>query len=152
VAKALELRALNNLLIHEDIDLLRVVMKFKEATQQSKELLTKALSFHPNILGEKRVIYLTPEQLKDPKYYKEKETKLEMEVVEVESFIDWLQENNLKKQEISIHIVTSRSSQGVQFQKSFGGIAGMLRYELDFDEAAYHQEEDEEEDIEEGFI
>jgi len=51
--------------------------------------------------------------------------------VEKDSFLDWIAEN-YKKFGAKLQFVTNKSQEGAQFVKGFGGIGGLLRYQLDF--------------------
>lgn len=73
----------------------------------------------------------------------------ELEVVEQQSLLEWLAAH-FKDFGAQLEFITDRSQEGSQFCKGFGGIGGILRYQVDFaglDETAakLDQEEDENE-------
>jgi peptide chain release factor subunit 1 len=146
--KALEMSALERLILYENLDILRVVMKFKDASQQPQEAYEAAYTADPDILTKTRILYLTPSQVKDNKYYKDNDTKLDLELVDQEPLSDWFLEN-YEKMNITLHLVTDKSAEGAQFVKGFGGIAGFLRYKIEID--AYDQD-DMVDNIEDDFI
>jgi len=45
--------------------------------------------------------------------------------------LEWLSQN-YKNFGATLHFVTDKSQEGSQFCKGFGGIGGVLRYEVDF--------------------
>ena len=55
--------------------------------------------------------------------------KNELEIKEKEFFLDWII-NNRRSFGISIFLLTNCTSEGNQFVKGFGGIGGILRYEI----------------------
>merc|ERR1711885_29335 len=65
------------------------------------------------------------------KNHNSEEDKVEMEVLDKVSLIEWLA-NNYKAFGAYLEIVTDRSSEGSQFCRGFGGIGGLLRYKVDF--------------------
>jgi peptide chain release factor subunit 1 len=146
--RALEMSALERLILYENLDILRVVMKFKDASQQPQEAYELAYAADPDILSKTRILYINPNQVKDNKYYKDPDTKLDLELVDQEPLSDWFLEN-YEKMNITLHLVTDKSAEGAQFVKGFGGIAGFLRYKIEID--GYDQE-DVVDNIEDDFI
>ncbi|ODM91294.1 Eukaryotic peptide chain release factor subunit 1 [Orchesella cincta] len=110
--KALELGAVETLICWENLDIQRYVLK-NHAT------------------GEERVLHLTAEQEKDKTHFTDKETGVELELVECTPFLEWIA-NNYKTFGATLEIITDRSQEGSQFVRGFGGIGGMLRYKVDF--------------------
>jgi len=108
--KALESGAVEVLIVWENLDIIRIVLKGGN--------------------GEKIVLYLKPEQTKDKSHFTNKETGQEYEVEEQMQLLEWFA-NNYKNFGTNLQIVTDRSQEGSQFCKGFGGIGGMLRYRLD---------------------
>lgn len=108
--KALESGAVEILIVWENLDITRYVLK------------------NPN--GEKKILFLKPEQAKDKSLFINKETGLELEVEEQMALLEWFA-NNYKNFGTNLQIVTDRSQEGSQFCKGFGGIGGLLRYRLD---------------------
>jgi peptide chain release factor subunit 1 len=128
--KALEIGALETMLLWEEIAIMRYEIR------------------NP-VKGETRVHLLTEAQEKDPKYFKDADTGVDLDVVSSENLADWLL-LNYKKYGIQIEFITDKSSDGYQFVKGFGGIGGFLRYKIDVDEIAGdahgHVDADEDED------
>eukprot|EP00594_Rhizosolenia_setigera_P013605 CAMPEP_0178972734 /NCGR_PEP_ID=MMETSP0789-20121207/21222_1 /TAXON_ID=3005 /ORGANISM="Rhizosolenia setigera, Strain CCMP 1694" /LENGTH=463 /DNA_ID=CAMNT_0020660303 /DNA_START=159 /DNA_END=1550 /DNA_ORIENTATION=+ len=134
--KALELGAVEDLIVWENLDIARIVVR--------------------NVTtSENTVLHLNPEQERNDAFFHDPETGVELEVIEKEPFVEWLA-NNYKNFGCNLEFVTDRSGEGTQFVKGFGGIGGILRWKVDFvemnkfEEAAGldHQEDDssEEED------
>jgi len=109
--KALELGALQTMLLFENIEVMRYEIK------------------NP-VKGETRVHLLTALQEKDPKYFKDAETGVDLEVVDSVQLADWIC-LNYKKFGVQIEFITDKSSDGYQFCRGFGGIGGFLRYKID---------------------
>ena len=112
--KALDLGALETVLLYEAIEVMRYEIK-NPVTQEQK------------------VHYLTDAQAQDPKYFRDKDTGVELEVTAVEQLGDWLV-MNYKKFGVQIDFITDKSSDGFQFCKGFGGIGGFLRYKMELDD------------------
>jgi len=148
VIRAFEMNALESIILYENIDLLRVIMKFKDGSQQNSELLQKALAADSDILTKTRILYMTPASIHDAKYYKDPESKLDLDLVESEPLADWFLEN-YDKFGLTLHLVTNKSAEGSQFVKGFGGISGFLLYKVDIDAGEVQDVED---NLEEGFI
>eukprot|EP00455_Lapot_gusevi_P041907 TRINITY_DN490_c0_g1_i9.p1 TRINITY_DN490_c0_g1~~TRINITY_DN490_c0_g1_i9.p1 ORF type:complete len:438 (-),score=136.04 TRINITY_DN490_c0_g1_i9:209-1522(-) len=110
--KALEMGAAEKLIVYENLDVARVVLK-NPATEQEK------------------VLYLSPDQERDPNLFRDPVAQVELEVVDRMPFLEWLA-NNYKSFGASLEFVTNRSQEGSQFCRGFGGIGGLLRYKVDF--------------------
>ncbi len=121
---ALEMGAVEILIIYENLDLERVVVK-------------------NNQTGEEDTLYLTPLQMKDSSHFRDKETGVELEVIQKDLLIEWFAEN-YKKFGCRMEFITDRSQEGSQFCRGFGGIGGTLRWSVDFSqfEVAEFVEED----------
>ena len=80
--------------------------------------------------------YLCPEQEKDKTNFTDKETGLELEQMEANPLLEWFANNYNHNSHTTfgaaLEIITDRSPEGAQFVKNFGGIGGILRYELKF--------------------
>ena len=112
--KAIEMGALDTMMLFEAIEIMRYEIR-NPVTQEVK------------------VHYLNDQQAEDPKYFKDKETGVDLEVIQVDQLGDWLV-MNYKKFGINIDFITDKSSDGFQFCKGFGGIGGFLRYKLELDD------------------
>lgn len=108
--KALELGAVENLIVYEGLELNRYVLK--------------------NVAGEQIVYHPTKQEEKDRAFIKdtspEAAPNAEMDVVEVQPLLEWFAEN-YKNFGTSLEFITNRSQEGSQFVKGFGGIGGILR-------------------------
>merc|ERR1712061_749441 len=116
--RALEMGAVEILICWENLDIQRIVLKN-----------------HGN-----------SEQEKDKTHFVDKETGVELELVENTPFLEWLA-NNYKNFGATLEIITDRSQEGSQFVKGFGGIGGMLRYKVDFQAMQCDEFDDEEFDL-----
>ena len=86
--------------------------------------------------GEIVIKHLNKEQEADQSNFKDAATGADLEVQEQMSLLEWFA-NEYKKFGCSLEFVTNRSQEGSQFCRGFGGIGGILRYQLDmrsFDE------------------
>jgi peptide chain release factor subunit 1 len=127
--KVLETGAIETLLLYENMDMWRVVLKNKEDESTS-------------------ILFLASDQLTDPKYYKDANTKAELETIESMQLSEWLAENYVNFG-AALNFITDKSSEGFQFVKGFGGVGGFLRYKVDVDKM---DADDHEEDLEDDFI
>ena len=121
--KALELGAAETLIVFENLEVTRWVLKASDGTE--------------------KVLYTTPEQAKEREQFMDKETGQEMEVIENQSFLEWLAEK-YKDFGATLEFVSDRSSEGNQFVKGFGGIGAMLRYKVNFEQLVDVEEDDDE--------
>ncbi|GBG00614.1 eukaryotic peptide chain release factor subunit [Raphidocelis subcapitata] len=83
--------------------------------------------------GQVEVKHLTAEQAKDSAHFKDKETGAELEVQEKVALLEWMA-NNYKKFGCQLEIVTNKSQEGSQFCRGFGGVGGILRYQVNMAE------------------
>jgi len=107
---ALDLGAVETLVVWENLEMNRVVLRNNSA-------------------GTEKVLFLNKEQEKEGSHFVE--NGIELEVVEKLQVLEWFA-NNYKKFGATLEIVTNRSQEGSQFCKGFGGIGGLLRYKVDF--------------------
>ena len=110
--KALELGAVEDLIVWENLEMTRYVLRNSTSSEES-------------------IVYLTPEQEKNESFFQDKESGVELEVVEKESMVEWLA-NHYKDYGCKLEFVTDKSGEGTQFVKGFGGIGGILRWKVDF--------------------
>lgn len=94
--------------------------------------------------GEKLVKILSKEEMTDMSHFVDPDTNVELESREQGLFVDWLAAH-YKNFGTTLKFITDRSQEGAQFVQGFGGIGGLMRYEVNFD--AY-DEPDEDEDWE----
>jgi len=69
--KAMEMSAVEKILLYEEIEIMRYEIK------------------NP-VKGDTRIYYLNPTQEKDPKYFKDSESGIDLEVISSEPLGDWL--------------------------------------------------------------
>lgn len=120
--KALELGAAETLIVYENLEYNRWVLK----TSNNSEV----------------ILHTNKAQEMDRGMFMDKDTGQEMEVVEQGAFLEWLAEK-YKDFGANLEFVSDRSSEGNQFVKGFGGIGAMLRYKVNFEQLADFEEEDE---------
>lgn len=118
--KALELGAVEDLIIWDNLDINRYVLK-------------------NNSTGVEQILHLNKEQEQHENAFRDKETGNELEVQEQEPFVEWMA-NNYKTFGCNLEFVTDRSGEGTQFVKGFGGVGGILRWKVDFTELAGFEE------------
>merc|ERR1712050_437929 len=82
--------------------------------------------------GSSDVIFVTPEEEKNPKLYRDAESGVELDIVDNRPFIEWIVEN-FKTFGTKLEFVSDRSQEGNQLTKGFGGIGGVLRYKVEFE-------------------
>lgn len=122
--RALEMGAVETLIVWENLELTRYVLK--------------------DSTDSEHVLMLDPEQEKDRSRFLDKATGLEMEQVEEpQPLLEWIAEN-YKQFGTNLEFVTDRSQEGMQFCKGFGGIGGILRYKVAFDEIAMYEDDEDE--------
>ena len=110
--QALSMGAAETLIVWENLDINRYVLKNHNT-------------------DEEVTLQLTPEQEKDKTYFIDRETGVELELIDKCPLLEWLA-NEYKRFGATLEIVTDRSQEGSQFCKGFGGIGGILRYRVDF--------------------
>ncbi|KAL0974082.1 hypothetical protein UPYG_G00215140 [Umbra pygmaea] len=127
--KALEMGAVEILIVYENLDTMRYILRLHGTESIETE-------------NDEKTLYLTPEQEKDKSHFTDKETGQDHELVESMPLLEWFA-NNYKKFGATLEIVTDKSQEGSQFVKGFGGIGGVLRYRVDFQAIDYQAEGDE---------
>lgn len=122
--KALDLGAVETLIVWENLEVNRYQLKDSE--------------------GKEVVLMLNKEQEKDTDLFKDKTTGEPMEqVAEPQLLLEWLAEN-YRQFGTNLEFVTDRSQEGMQFCKGFGGIGGVLRYKVAFEELAMYDDDEDE--------
>jgi len=125
---ALESSALDRLIVYEELEGERLEMR--DPTNDEK--VTK---------------FYTKEQLQDDNNLKTKDGT-PYDIIERIDLVEWLA-TNYTNYGAKLDFVTDRSQEGCQFVKGFGGIGGLLRYKLNFDDFI---EEDYQEDGDDFWI
>lgn len=110
--KALEMGAVDTLIVWENLDVTRYVLKNHSTDVEN-------------------ILYLRPEQEKDKTHFLDKDTGVELELADSMPLLEWFA-NNYKNFGATLEIITDKSQEGAQFVKGFGGIGGILRYQVDF--------------------
>lgn len=124
--RALEMGAVETLIVWENLEHTRHVLRDSE--------------------GREHVILLNKEQEQeeDRSRFTDKATGAEMEEVEEpQPLLEWIAEN-YKQFGTDLEFVTDRSQEGMQFCKGFGGIGGILRYKVAFEDLAMYDEQEDE--------
>ena len=124
--RALEMGAVETLIVWENLEHMRHVLRDSE--------------------GREHVILLNKEQEQeeDRSRFIDKATGAEMEEVEEpQPLLEWIAEN-YKQFGTNLEFVTDRSQEGMQFCKGFGGIGGILRYKVAFEDLAMYDEQEDE--------
>jgi peptide chain release factor subunit 1 len=112
--QALDLGAVEDLIIWDNLDVNRFVLRNSSTSVESVKHLNKS-------------------QESEDSHFRDAETNVELEVIEKEPLVEWFA-NNYKSFGCNLEFVTDRSSEGTQFVKGFGGIGGILRWKVDFSE------------------
>lgn len=121
--KALEAGAAETLIVFENLEITRWVLKSSE--------------------GAEIILHTTKAQEQDRTLFMDKETGQEMEVIDQGSMLEWLAEK-YRDFGATLEFVSDRSSEGNQFVKGFGGIGAILRYALNFEQLQdFDDDEDE---------
>jgi peptide chain release factor subunit 1 len=120
--KALELGAVETLIVFENLEITRYTLKDSN--------------------GSEIILHVTKQQEQSSRdKFMDKETGQEMEVVSQESFLEWIAEH-YKDFGTTLEFVSDRSTEGNQFVKGFGGIGGILRYKVNFEQLAEVDDDD----------
>jgi len=95
---------------------------------------------------EEKVVYLCPAQ--EARYnFRDTANNADWEIVERAALVEWLAEN-YKRYGTKLEFVTNRSQEGAQFVRGFGGMGGLLRYQMemprDLDEDDFYDGSDSE--------
>lgn len=120
--KALEMGAVDILIVWENADINRFTLRNHSC-------------------DEDIVLHLNSSQENDKSFFVDKETGVELELVDRLPLLEWLA-NNYKTFGATLEIVTDRSQEGSQFCKGFGGIGGILRYKVDFQSMEYDSQDE----------
>merc|ERR1712032_1083281 len=79
-----------------------------------------------------QTLYLTKQETKNEKLYRDAETGVELTVEENKLFVEWIVES-YKSFGAKLEFITDRSQEGNQFCKGFGGIGGLMRCRVEFE-------------------
>ncbi|KNC95810.1 eukaryotic peptide chain release factor subunit 1 [Spizellomyces punctatus DAOM BR117] len=120
--KALDLGAVEILIVWEDLDVTRYVLKNPQT-------------------GEEIVKHLNKEQEKNQDNFRDVPTGTDYETVDKMPLLEWFTEK-YKDFGATLEYITNRSQEGSQFVKGFGGIGGLLRYKVDFQQLTYDSDDE----------
>lgn len=138
--RALELGAVETLIVWENLDVTRYVLRNAAGGRMSLGPIFICDSH--SALEE--VIVHSSGQEKDREKFLDKSTGLEMEqAAEPQSLLEWFAEK-YKEFGANLEFVTNRSQEGAQFVKGFGGIGGLLRYKVDMSNLASVDDDEDE--------
>lgn len=115
--KILEVGAIEKLIVWENLDINRYVLR----NTLTNEIVVK---------------HLNKDQEADQSNFQDAATLSELETLENISLLEWLANEHMQFG-CSLELVTDRSQEGSKFCKGYGGIGGILRYQLNirsFDE------------------
>jgi peptide chain release factor subunit 1 len=111
--RALDMGAAETLMVFEDTPVSRIVVRIAST-------------------GAEEAHFLTAEQEKTAKIYKDPESGAENELVDKQPISEWLV-NNYTQFGCKLEFISDRSQEGHQFVKGFGGVGALLRYRVEFD-------------------
>ncbi|KAJ1390061.1 Peptide chain release factor eRF1/aRF1 [Sesbania bispinosa] len=109
--KALEMGAVEILIVWENLDMNRYVLK-------------------NNATGEIIIKHYNKDQESNQSNFRDPASSADFEVQEKMSLLEWFA-NEYKRFGCTLEFVTNKSQEGSQFCRGFGGIGGILRYQLD---------------------
>ena len=98
-----------------------------------ENLAVNRLQVKNTATGEEKILHLTPEQELNDSHFHDPVTGVQLEIIERMTLVEWLA-NSYKSFGASLEFVTDRSQEGSQFCRGFGGIGGLLRWKVDFQE------------------
>merc|ERR1711972_736582 len=82
---------------------------------------------------EEQILFVRPEEEKNEKLYRCPTTGVELDVVDNKAYVEWIVEN-YKAFGAKLEFITDRSQEGNQFCKGFGGVGGLMRYTVEFEQ------------------
>ncbi|KAI8150001.1 peptide chain release factor eRF1/aRF1 [Fennellomyces sp. T-0311] len=118
--KALEMGAVDRLIVWENLDLVRCTLRDEEQVEQ--------------------VMHVSKDQERDHSIFKQKDGG-DLELVDSMPLLEWFTES-YKDYGATLEFVTNRSQEGAQFVKGFGGIGGLLRYKVNFEQLMYDSDDE----------
>jgi peptide chain release factor subunit 1 len=111
---ALEMGACSTLIVWENLEIKRFVIK------------------NPHTDTEE-VKFVTPIEAKSDKLFRCPDTGVELELTDNLLFVEWIVEN-YKTFGTKLEFITDRSQEGNQFCRGFGGVGGLMRYRVEFEQ------------------
>ncbi|KAI9142317.1 peptide chain release factor eRF1/aRF1 [Paraphysoderma sedebokerense] len=122
--KGLEMGAVETLILWENLDVVRYVLRNPQS-------------------GAEFIKHLRPAQESERHHFVDPETNTDLETADKTLLLEWLAEN-YKSFGTNLEFVTNRSQEGSQFVKGFGGIGGLLRYKVDLAQLNAYDDSEEE--------
>lgn len=110
-----------------------------------EELEGERLEMRDPSTDENIIKFFTKDQLQDDNNLKTKDGT-PYDITDRIDLVEWLA-TNYTNYGAKLDFVTDRSQEGMQFVKGFGGIGGLLRYKLNFDDFVEEDYEDDGEDF-----
>ncbi|KAI3915269.1 hypothetical protein MKX01_035528 [Papaver californicum] len=115
--KALEIGAVKTLIVWENLDISRYILK-------------------NSVTGETLIHHLSKAEENDQSNFRDVTNNAKLKVLDKQSLLGWFA-TEYKQFGCDIEYVTDKSQEGSQFCRGYGGVGGLLRYQLDmrkFDE------------------
>lgn len=112
--RALEMGAVKTLIVWDELKMTRITT-LNPATKDEEHL------------------FLTEEEIESGSFQKDKVSGATLDVIKKIDFLEWLADT-YKSYGAQMEFVTDRSQEGAQFVKGFGGIGGLLRWQVNWAE------------------
>mmetsp|Transcript_3701 Transcript_3701/g.5472 ORF Transcript_3701/g.5472 Transcript_3701/m.5472 type:complete len:444 (+) Transcript_3701:28-1359(+) len=125
--RAIEMGVVDTIVVWENLEYTRYTLKHPS----TEEIIYKNLNL---------------EQAKDSSHFHDDTDDVDYLVEDEESLLEWLS-ITYKKYDSKIEFVTDRSQEGAQFVQGFGGMAGILRYQVNFEEVEQYLYDDDDSDL-----
>ena len=112
--RAMEMGAVKTLIVWEELNLTRVTVQNPSNKEQE-------------------VLHLNKQEFESGDFLKDEKSGVTLDVIDQTDFLEWLADN-YKNYGAQMEFVTDRSQEGAQFVKGFGGIGGLLRWQVNWAE------------------
>ena len=112
--RALEMGAIKTLIVWDELKLTRVMVQNPSTKEQE-------------------ALFLTDSEMENGEFQKDEKSGVTLDIIEKIDFLEWLADN-YKTYGAQMEFVTDRSQEGAQFVKGFGGIGGLLRWQVNWAE------------------
>ncbi|MCL7044561.1 hypothetical protein MKW94_003621 [Papaver nudicaule] len=109
--KALEIGAVKTLIVWENLEISRCILK-------------------NSVTGETSTHHFSKAEENDERNFRDLTNNAELKVLDKQSLLEWFA-TEYKQFGCALEFVTDKSQEGSQFCRGFGGIGGILRYQLD---------------------
>jgi peptide chain release factor subunit 1 len=118
---SLEIGALDMLMCYENLE----INRYEIRNPQTDEIV---------------IHNLNKDQEKDPKYFKDAKSGIDLDVVSCVPLSEWLCEH-YTDYGAKLEFITDKSQEGYQFVNGFGGIGGFLRFKIEMAEVDYDKDD-----------